>query len=149
MTFPLGSILLVADYQLPTTKKDKFFIVIVESKDEYNLLSMTTSQIYFDTALIKHGVIKDRNMSLYCFEHDRIIGKNGFSFRKDTIVSHRSNIHCFTKEKIAKLDIRFQDVLLKKEFENLIYSFYQSDISNKHKKMFEQILSEIMNCNNL
>ena len=143
MTFPLGSILLVFDYQLPTTTKDKFFIVVGENKDEYNLVSMTTSQIYFDPALIRHGVIKDRSMSLYCFEHDRIIGKNGFYFQKNTIVSHRSNIHCFSKEKISKLNIQFQDTLLKEELENLIYSFYQSDISNKHKKMFEQILTEI------
>ena len=143
MTYPLGSILLILDYQLPTTVKDKFFIIVGENKDEYNLLSMTTSQIYFDPALIKHGVIKDREMSLYCFEQGRIIGKDGFSFNKNTIISHRFNIHCFTKEKMAGLNILFQDVLLKEELENLIYSFYKSNISNRYKKIFEQILTEI------
>jgi len=143
MTYPLGSILLVFDYQLPTTIKDKFFIVIGENKHKYNLLSMTTSQIYFDPKFIRHGVIKDRNMSVYCFECGKIIGKNGFYFHKNTIVSHRSNIHCFTKEKIAKLNIQLQDILLKEEFANLIYSFHQSNIPNKYKIMFEQILNEL------
>ena len=143
MTFPLGAILLVLNYQLPTTVKDKFFIVIAENKDEYNLLSMTTSQIYFDPSLIKHGVIKDRDMSLYCFERGRIIGKNGFCFIKDTIISHRFNIHFFTKEKIAKLNIQCLDILLKEEIKDLLYSFYHSNISNKNKKVLEQILSEI------
>jgi len=141
MTYPLGSILLVRNYQLPTTVKDKFFIVIGRKESEYDLLSMTTSQIYFDPMLIRHGVIKDREMSIYCFECGRVIGKNGFFFHKNTIVSHRSNIHIFTMEKIAKLDIELQDVLLKEEFENLIYSFYRSNISNKYKQMFEQILN--------
>ncbi len=143
MTYPLGSILLVRNYQLPTTIKDKFFIVIGESEGEYNLLSMTTSQIYFDPALIRHGVIKDRDMSVYCFEHDRVIGENGFSFHKNTIVSHRSNIHSFAIEKIAKLNIEPLDVLLKEELRNLIYSFYRANVSNKYKQLFERILNEI------
>ena len=84
MTYPLGSILLILDYQLPTTVKDKFFIIVGENKDE-----------------------------------------------------------CFTKEKMAGLNIQFQDVLFKEELENLIYSFYQSNISNRYKKIFEQILTEI------
>ena len=83
-----GSILLILDYKLPTTVKDKFFVVVGENKDEYN-------------------------------------------------------IHCFTKEKMAELNILFQDVLLKEELENFIYSFYQSNISNRYKKICEQILTEI------
>jgi len=57
MTYSTGAILLIKDYQLPTKVKDKFFIVIGESKNEYNLFSMTTSQIYFDESMIKHGII--------------------------------------------------------------------------------------------
>ncbi len=143
MTFPLGSILLVRDYQLPTTRKDKFFIVIGETENEFSLLSMTTSQIYFDSSLIKHGIIKHGEMSVYCFECGRVIGQAGFSFRKNTIVSHRSNIHCFSKEKITKLDIEVLDILVKKELENLIYSFYRSNIANRYKKIFEKILGDI------
>ena len=143
MTYSLGSILLVRNYQLPMTVKDKFFIVIGRKENDYNLISMTTSRIYFDPALIGHGVIKDREMSVYCFECGRVIGKNGFSFHKHTIVSHRSNIHIFTMEKIAKLNVELQDILLKEEFENLVYSFYRSNISNKYKKSFEQILNDV------
>jgi hypothetical protein len=143
MTYPLGSILLVRNYRLPTTVKDKFFIVIGENGNEFNLLSMTTSKIYFDGALIRHGVIKDRELSVYCFERGRVVGKKGFCFHKNTIVSHRSNIHIFTIEKIAALNIEVMDILLKPELENLIYSFYQSNIPNKYKKLFEDILNKI------
>ena len=141
ISYPLGSILLIRDYQLPTKIKDKIFIVIGKNENKFNLLSMTTSQIYFDPTLIKHGVIKDREMSLYCFESGKIIGEKGFSFHKNTIVSHRSNIYRIDSEKIATLNIEILDILLKQEFINLIYSFYQSNVPNKYKKLFEQILS--------
>ena len=43
---------------------------------------MTTSQIYFNESLIKHGVIKDRELSVYCFKAKRIIGEKTFILRK-------------------------------------------------------------------
>jgi ADP-dependent phosphofructokinase/glucokinase len=44
---------------------------------------------------------------------------------------------------MAKLNIKAIDVLLKEEITDLINSFYHSDVSNKHKKIFEVILNEI------
>ncbi|MCM1170144.1 MAG: hypothetical protein NC324_09450 [Bacteroides sp.] len=93
--FPIGSILLVHDYHLPTTK-DKFFIVLGSEGNDLHLLSMTTSKIYFDDSLLKHGLIVDRDMSVYCFERGRKVGEKGFFFHKHTIISHRSNVHRFT-----------------------------------------------------
>ncbi|GHT66197.1 hypothetical protein AGMMS50239_27280 [Bacteroidia bacterium] len=142
MNFEVGSILLVRDYKLPTKIKDKFFIVIGKGENEISLLSMTSSQIYFDSALIKHGVITYRDMSLYCFEKDRVIGVNGFSFRKNTFISHRMNIHIFTSEKIKLLNIEYVDCLIKEEIIELIYSFYKKTPS-KFKGIFEKILSGI------
>ena len=142
MTFEVGSILLVKDYPLPTKVKDKFFIVIGYSDAEICLLSMTTSQIYFDTSLIKHGLIVDRDMSLYCFEQGKVIGKNGFAFHKHTFISHRNNIHEFSLQKINFLNVEHKDCLTKQELTDLIYSIYKKS-PPKYKDVFEKILDEI------
>ncbi|GHT32945.1 hypothetical protein AGMMS49574_17560 [Bacteroidia bacterium] len=140
MTFEIGSILFVKDYQLPTKIKNKFFIVIGISDGDILLLSMTTSQLYFDESLIKHGVIIDRDMSVYCFEQNRMIGRNGFAFRKNTFISHRANIHAFNSEKLDSLNIEYIDCLIKEEIIELIYSFYKRT-PPKYTTIFERILS--------
>jgi len=144
MMFELGSILLIRNYQLPTKVKDKFFIVIGVTDEQITLMSMTTSQIYFDPSLIKHGTIKDREMSLYCFISKKIIGKNGFYFRQNTFISHRSNILPFSVEKIKLLNIEYLDCLTKEETVNLVYSFYShTGLPKKYKNIFEKILRNL------
>ncbi|MDR2653582.1 MAG: hypothetical protein LBC68_14980 [Prevotellaceae bacterium] len=144
MKYPVGSILLIKDYPLPKTIKDKFFIVLAQCENKINLLSMTTSQIYIDGNLIKHGLIQDRAISLYCFYKDRKIGKNGFCFHKHTFISHRNNIHPFTEERLNELNIEYKDCLINKEFADLIYSFYKhNNIPIQYKEIFENILSNL------
>jgi len=83
---------------------------------------------------------------LYCFEKGRIIGKNGFAFRKSTFVSHRFNIHKFTAGKIGELDIEVKDELTNEEIVNLVYSFYSyKGTAKKNKEIFEQILNHLCN----
>jgi len=143
--FEPGSILLAKNYQLPTKVKDKFFIVLGTQGNRTILLAMTTSQIYFDSSLIKHGVIKDRDMSVYCFEKDRVIGKNGFSFHKNTIVSQRFNILPYSAEKIKSLNMEYMDCLTKEEIINLVYSFYTyAGVQKKYIPIFENILHELI-----
>jgi len=142
MTYELGSILLVYDYQLPTKTKDKFFIVIGYCENEVSLLSMTTSQVYFDSALIRHGLIEDRDLSVYCFEKNRVIGQNGFAFHKHTFVSHRNNIHIFSEKRMNTLNVEYKDCLTKTELMDLIYSIYKKS-PFKYKDIFEKILTEI------
>jgi hypothetical protein len=142
MIFEVGSILLVKDYQLPTKIKDKFFIVIGISDGEICLLSMTTSQLYFDESLIKHGAIIDREMLVYCFEQNRVIGRNGFAFHKNTFISHRNNIHAFNSEKLDAMNIEYIDCLIKEEIIELIYSFYKKT-PPKYATIFEKILAEL------
>lgn len=142
--FELGSILLVRNYRLPTKVKDKFFIVIGIADEGITLMSMTTSQIYFDSALIKHGTIKDRDMSIYCFIKEKIIGKAGFYFRQNTFISHRANILSFSIEKVNSLTIEYMDCLTKEETINLVYSFYgYVGLPKKYKNIFEKILQEL------
>jgi hypothetical protein len=142
MNFEVGSILIVRDYKLPTKIKDKFFIVIGKGENEITLLSMTTSQVYFDTSLIKHGEIIDRDMSIYCFEKHKVIGINGFAFHKNTFIYHKRSIHSFSAEKLNALSIECLDCLIKGEIIELIYSFYKKT-PLKFKGIFEKILFEI------
>jgi len=145
MIYPIGSILLLEKYKLPTEEKDKFFIVIEQEIGIYNLLSMTTSKFYFSSNLIKHGVINQGSgASMYCFEKDRIIGENGFSFKKHTFVNHNSNIHEFSLEKLSQNKIEIKDKLLMNELQDLIYSFYQyRGIPKNMKVKLENILNRI------
>lgn len=136
MNFNAGSIILIKNYPLRSKIKDKFFIVLHKDENEINLLSMTTSQIYFNST-VKHGLIKEGDASFYCFGNNKTIGQNGFCFKKDTIVSNRMNIHQFANERLSQYDIEYKDCLKKEELINLIYSFYQyKGVAKKHKKTF-------------
>jgi hypothetical protein len=145
MTYPIGSILLIKKYKLPTEEKDKFFIVIEQEGDINNLLSITTSKFYFLPNLIKHGVInQDSDASMYCFEKDKVIGENEFSFEKHTFINHNSNIHKFNSEILARYSIEIKDKLLLNEFQNLVYSFYRyRGTPKKIKILLENILKKI------
>jgi len=144
MIFEAGTILLIKNYQLPTKAKDKFFIVLGTIDNVAVLMSMTTSQVYFDSSLIRHGIIKDRDISIYCFEKGKIIGNNGFYFQKNTFVSQRSNILNFSMEKIDTLDVEYLDCLTKEETVNLLYSFYKYEgIAKKYKVFLEEVLNKL------
>lgn len=147
MEYEAGTILLIHDYHLPTQQKDKFFIVLGSDADGIRLLSMTTSKIYFDVSLLKHGPITDRDLSVYCFEAKRVIGQNGFFFRKHTIVSHRQNIHYFDTNRFSAYKIEFLDVLRKEELIDFLYSFYTyKGTKKKDKLLLEGILSALASC---
>ncbi|MDR1883496.1 MAG: hypothetical protein LBR26_12060 [Prevotella sp.] len=145
MTYPPGSIILVKGYKLPTEEKDKFFIVMDQKEDEYNLLSMTTSRFYFSEDIIKHGVINEGSgASMYCFEKDRVIGVDGFAFRKHTFINHNGNIHRFSFELLSGYPVELMDTLTDNELQNLIYSFYRyKGIPKKYKTVLETVLNSI------
>jgi len=105
---------------------------------------MTTSKMYFDVSLLKHSIIQDRNLSIYCFLKDKIIGKSGFCFHKNTFISHRFNIHSFDNNTLSSFDIEYKDCLTKKELLGLVYSFYKyNGTQRKYKSLFEKILSDL------
>ncbi|MCM1041792.1 MAG: hypothetical protein NC396_05110 [Bacteroides sp.] len=142
--FPIGSILLIHDYHLPTATKDKFFIVLGTEGDNLHLLSMTTSKIYFDAGLLRHGLIVDRDMSVYCFEQGRKIGEKGFCFHKHTIISHRSNVHRLSPAQLASYEIKVCDRLVKQELIELLYSFFKyRGTKNKDRRLFESLLDSL------
>ena len=144
MSFEIGSIILVRNYPLPTKVSDKFFIVIGIRDDSFTLLSMTTSQIYFDISLLKEGIITENDVSIYCFLKGQIIGKEGFCFRKNTFISHRNNISQFHTEKLKSFDVELMDVLIKSQIVSLLYSFYiYKGTKNKNKLIIENLLYEL------
>lgn len=144
--YKVGDILLIEDYPLPTKDKDKFFIVIGLNKDEFHLLSMTTSQLYFDTSLVKYGEIVDRELSGFCFPAGYVAGLNNFSFKKHTFISHRHSIREHDDKFISNLHVKYQDHLKNKELGDLVYSFYKSEkVKRSYKSCLENVLVELYN----
>ena len=142
--YKVGDILLIEDYPLPTQNKDKFFIVIGQNKDEFHLLSMTTSQLYFDTSLVKYGEIVDRELSGFCFPAGYIVGLNNFSFKKHTFISHRHSVREHNDEFLSRFQVKYQYHLKNEELRDLIYSFYKSEkVKRAYKPLFENILFEL------
>jgi len=145
MTYPIGSILLIKKYKLPTVEKDKFFIVLDQEGSDYNLLSITTSKFDFSDRLIKHGIINQHSYaSVFCFEKDKIIGENGFYFWKNTFISLNNNINKFSFEVLSQYNIEVKDKLITSELQNLIYCFYRfRGTPKKWKLKLEDILNKI------
>lgn len=145
MSFEVGNILLFRNFKLPLETKDKFFIVLDQKEDEYTLMSMTTSKQYIHDEKLKHGMIEDGDVVVYCFMKDVLVGENGFSFRKNTFVSTRSNTHIFTGFFLAEAQVDVLDVLKQEELVNLVYCFYKSKHTpRKYKKIFECVLTRLL-----
>lgn len=142
--YKIGDILLIEDYPLPTQEKDKFFIVIGFHKDEFHLLTMTTSQLYFDLSLVQYGEIIDRELSGFCFPAGHIIGLNNFAFKKHTFISHRHSIREHSDEFLSHFHVKYQDHLRNKELGDLVYSFYKNEkVKRSYKPELEHILNEL------
>jgi len=140
MKYKAGTILLIRNFKLPTCYKDKLFIVIGNTDKEVELFAITTSQIYFN-APVKKGLICDNGISVYCFPANLKIGEKGFSFDKDTFISHRSSIFEFNEDFLMQCDIKVMDILKREELYDLIYSLYRhSELKRKYKRILENIL---------
>lgn len=137
-----GSVVHIENYKLPEQVKNKFFIVLFESKSDIWLLSMTTSKKYVSEDLIKHGRIIDRDFEYYCFKANHQICTNEYSFPKDTFVKiNRDNVLSFTKENLDDFSFTIKGVLTREELIELLYAFYVSDKTiNRIKNQIEPIL---------
>lgn len=143
--YNIGDILLIEDYPLPTEDKDKFFIVIGNLETGYQLLSITTSKLYFDVSLVKYGEIVDRELSGFCFPANHVIGVNNFYFKKNTFLSHRSSLKEHDNAFLARFNVRYIDHLKDNELGDLVYSFYKSEkTKRKYKPTLESVLEDIV-----
>jgi len=143
MKYNAGAILLIRNFKLPTCYKDKLFVVIGDVNEKIELFAITTSQIYFN-APAKKGLICDNGISVYCFPANMEIGEKGFSFDKDTFISHRNSIFEFDEEFLMQYDIKIMDILKREELNDLMYSLYRhSELKRKYKRIFENILSKL------
>lgn len=145
--YKIGDILLIEDYPLPTQDKDKFFIVIGYNKDGFHMLSMTTSQLYFDVSLVKYGEIVDRELSGFCFPAGYVVGLNNFSFIKHTFISHRHSVREHDDKFLSNFRVQYKDHLKNKELGDLVYSFYKSEkVKRAYKPNLENVLDQLYKC---
>lgn len=154
MICPQGSIILIEKFVFRNgTSKDKFFIVLDNSKDnELSLLGMSTSNesgFYFDIEQIdiSHGAITDANgkIMMYCMPKTVVVGiKNGFKFSKDTFFLAK---YCFSEldcEQMYKYNIVIKDEISKDELNNLVYTLYKSPyIKPENKIKLDPILAAL------
>jgi hypothetical protein len=142
----IGEIIHIKNFQLPNKVKNKFFVVLYEDNDDAIVVSMTTSKVYISDEQRIPGTIKTTTQHLYFIPKNKVVGTNGFSFRKDTFLLTFNNTYETQKEelKLTYPDIEVMCKLTDKEFLELAYCFYKSPyVSRKHKRKLEPIIEQL------
>jgi len=137
--YAIGSIICIRHFLENKPDGDKLFIVMGCIDGTLNLMAITTSKMYFDKALFKYGVIRDRANSFYGIPAHRVIGKNGWSFNLDTVFSLQSKLIRFNADRLSQYDIDVYDVLKDEEFQELL-RFYLTQSAIGDKKYLESLL---------
>lgn len=145
-----GSIIHIENYLFPDgSSKNKYVIVLHVYEDLVHILyTLPSSQIRNTQSKTNHGCINNSYFSHYTFVAERVIGKNGFKFPKDTFVYFRDNIRSSQIADFSKyIDnnmLEIKDVLTSEEYDRLIKCCTKSNlIARKHKKIFEEIRNRL------
>lgn len=131
--------------------KDKFMIVILQTSSDAVVAPLTTSKDYIpDYHKGKRCVIDEPSrLHCYCIPKDLPIGKNGFSFRKDTYIQVQGNL---MKRNIAELTEKYlsngaaklMDALTDKEYSDLLYCIYKSQfVPRGIRQAMEPVITEL------
>lgn len=134
----VGSIICIRGY-LPKPNGDKLFVVVGDMGEELNLLAITTSQMYFDPTLFRHGIIEDRANKFYGIPKGLKIGTGGFSFNKDTIFSLQSKLIPMDKKSMEGRKIYCMDVMESGELLSLLL-FYHDNIQMKYREHIDSLI---------
>ncbi len=149
--FLSGNLLLIRNFELRSGEtKDKFLIVLADINSSSKIVaSFTTSQAYINPKDIKPGCIKTATKHCYHFPKGRIIGENGFCFKKDTYVFLFDNVKEFdiqrlqTKYPYDQIDVMCR--LSDEEYCNLLYCAYQGIfVTQKIKKIIEPVIEKLV-----
>jgi hypothetical protein len=131
--------------------KDKFMIVILQTSSDAIVAPLTTSKDYIpDSHKGKRCVIDGPSrLHCYCIPKDLPVGKNGFSFRKDTYLQVQGNL---MKRSIAELTAKYlltgaaqlMDELTDQEYCDLLYCIYKSEfVPRGIRRDMEPIIAEL------
>lgn len=134
--FSPRSILLIKNFDFEregAESKDKFMIVLLQTATDAIIAPLTTSKDFIPDAYNGMRCVIDKPSCLHCYRIPRNlpIGKNGFSFSKDTYIQVQGNL---TKRSISDLKRRYQDTntislldeLTDAEYCDLLYCIYKS-----------------------
>jgi hypothetical protein len=144
----VGDLIHIENYQLPSEVKNKYFIVLYRNNEESIVVAMTTSKVYIREEFKIPGIIKTDSQHLYFIPKNKIIGRNGFYFKKDTFILTFNNAFNTDIEllKSTYSEIEIKCKLLDSEFLEIIYCFYKSPyVSKRHKRMLEPIIEDLSN----
>jgi hypothetical protein len=114
--------------------KDKFMIVLLQTASDAIIAPLTTSKDFIPDAYNGMRCVIDKPSCLhcYCIPRNLTIGKNGFSFSKNTYIQVQGNL---TKRSISDLKKRYRDTntislldeLTDAEYCDLLYCIYKSE----------------------
>lgn len=128
--------------------KDKFMIVLLQTASDAIIAPLTTSKDFIPDAYTGQRCVIDEPSRLhcYCIPGKLVIGKNGFSFSKDTYIQVQGNL---LKRSITELRQKYQetntitlkDALTDTEYCDLLYCIYKSQfVPRGIRKAIEPII---------
>ena len=149
--FQGGQIYYLTDFkESPGGEPKNRYCIVLSVVDDGRIIVFhkVTSEPYCDKNSLKFGGNKvDENKDVYFIPKGMIVGKNGFSFDRDSYV-HMGvwNISEWSSEKFLSFNHELKDELLDETYNNLLYFIYRSDHKRqKYETIFEPILEELNN----
>lgn len=152
--FSPRSILLIKNFDFEregAEPKAKFMIVLLQTATDAIIAPLTTSKDFIPDSCNGQRCVIDKPSCLhcYCIPGNLAIGKNGFSFSKNTYIQVQGNL---TKRSISDLRRRYQDTntislideLTDAEYCDLLYCIYKSEfVPRGIRKAMEPIIEEL------
>jgi len=130
--------------------KNRYFVILDKDEDSSIVLSVITSQDHIPDALLKHGCIQEQanNIHCYSFTKGKVVGENGFSFGKNSFIYiNASSVFNAASAKLTAIynnAVEAKDVMLTKEYEDLVYCIYKSKFLPRGiKRKLEATLEQI------
>lgn len=114
-----GNLVLIEEYQFQdgNGSKDKFLIVLNRNDEfAYIIHTLTTSQNKLNLPSDNFGCLVAGNIPYFFIQKNTALGKNKFSFDKDTFIFFRNNVR---KENLASfLKYNERNIVLKEKLPN-------------------------------
>jgi len=130
--------------------KNRYFIVLGDSDGLAIVLSVVTTTILIPEEYRSKGCNNQPEIRFHCygFNKHEVIGEQGFSFGKDCFVNFGSSNIFSTESANLKSkynnDIQKKDVLIEKEYGELLYClFHSKHLQRRYKPLLQKQLELI------